>query len=294
VANLKGGREKGNSHRNTLKLSNSYLYTRLFYDIVTIEALRFTLMQLPPILSPFNTRYIPSYVNNMFNINSDAVLQCLNETPGQEISSDTTYQEIALIAVASWNASGRWSPQTYEAGNRRWRAEPIETALLRFTTHHKSVKSHCSSMILCYMIVLSLYVSFGILASTANCVMAKRQVPSHVEETRVNWMQSNDQVKAVRHAKALLDTAYEGLRRNSPVDAYQPGFVADSGCEGPHDAICIYLAALVLWATGRENNDSGLYSKDVGKAMECLESLKAAIAPSFRESLGILINEKTT
>lgn len=249
-------------------------------------------MQLPPVLSPFNTRYIPSYVNNMFNINSDAVLQCLNETPGQEISSDTTYQEIALIAVAAWNASGRWSPQTYEAGNRRWRAELIETALLRFTTHHKSVKSQCSSMILCYMIVLSLHVSFGILVSTANCVMAKRQVPSHVEETRANWMQSNDQLKAVRHAKALLDAAYEGFRRNSPAEAYQSEFAADSGSEGPHDAICIYLAALVLWATGRENNGSNLYSRDLDNAMECLEALKAAIAPSFRESLATLVNEK--
>lgn len=259
---------------------------------MTIEALRFALMQLPPVLSPFNTRYIPSYINNVFNINPNEILQCFNETPNQETSSDTAYQEIALIAVAAWNASGRWSPQTYEAENRRWRAELIETALLRFTTHHKSVQSHSSSMILSYMIVLSLNVSFSILVNTANCVMARRPVPSRVEETRANWMQSNDQAKAVRHAKALLETAYEGFRWNSPGESYQPGLTADSGSEGPHDAICIYLAALVLWATGRENND--LYSQDVDKAIKCLEALKAAMAPSFRQSLTILVNEKST
>ncbi|CRG91160.1 hypothetical protein PISL3812_08208 [Talaromyces islandicus] len=144
------------------------------------------------------------------------------------------------------------------------------------------------------MIILSLHVFFSILISTANCVMAKRRVPSRVEDTRANWMQSNDQLKAIQHAKALLDTAYDGLRRNSSAETYQSGFTADSRSEGPHDAICIYLAALVLWDAGRGKNNSDLCFQDVNKTMKCLEVLKAAMAPSFRESLAILVNVKTT
>ncbi|KAJ6443563.1 fungal zn(2)-Cys(6) binuclear cluster domain-containing protein [Purpureocillium lavendulum] len=215
---------------------------RLVTDILLLESYRTSLFQLKPILTPAclaHTGWGGGEAGSAQPLNF--VEQQASHLTSPE-SSELTFTSLLLISTSSWLAGGHWVGSSYEAANRDYDPAIIH-ASIDVLLQQSSSSSNISARLFSRMIIVALHAPLVDISDAAYSATMQRKPTTAMVECIRSWCRSFDVEVAVEHALHILDTMAA-----IPVPG-QAGSVKEEYIEAPHDAHCVFSAALVIWAS---------------------------------------------
>lgn len=151
---------------------------------------------------------------------------------------------LALLSISSWIASGQWVGSSYEAGNRAWEPSIIHTSIDAML-HHSRLQDQTPTLFFGHMIIVGLYAPLSDISEAVGAIIVQRDPTTATIQSIRSWCRSFDMSIALDHALRILDVA---TQRIAPMERPTIGGTV-SYIEAPHDALCIFNAALVIWAS---------------------------------------------
>jgi hypothetical protein len=255
-------------------------------DVIMLECYRTTLFQqCPPLLS----------AAFLSDDDGDRVV-VLDITPSSSASGGNSlldrnhllsWSDIRHLSRLSGLCAGFFSKSSYEALNRRWDYEKLDRILRAIAANAENSAKDISQFILCRTIAVSLCAPISDIEESLDAATTRadrRDVIAVIQ----NWKSSSDCVTALTHASSVIEAAqqYILLDRDSTY------------IEAPHDAHCIFLCGLVIWAETRssltdEQQLSPLADKWLPIAIRVLASLQVAVADNMKAILSSVISDTT-
>ncbi|PNY25650.1 Uncharacterized protein TCAP_04415 [Tolypocladium capitatum] len=265
---------------------------RLLADIFLLESYRTSLFQLKPILTPAYLAHTKLGVGDssdnpstqLFNYVEQQASHLMTPDPSKPTTA-LSIGNLVLISIGSWLASGQWAESSYEANNRDWEPSVIHNAIgpmLRGNHPHIQV----STLLLSHMIIVALHAPLTGISDAAYSTAMQRKPTTAVIETIRSWRRSFDLSMALQHALQIIDVTTKTILS---VDRTISGDKANY-IEAPHDALCIFNAALVVWASkgARVTQTSGPDSASIshlGQAVFALLRMRLVVARSLSKVL---------
>jgi hypothetical protein len=241
-----------------------------------LECYRTSLLQVQPVLAPADVPAAGTFLERQASLLMDGELR----------PARISYEDIAAISIASWYATGHWAEDTYEPANRHWRPDHIDRALSRLLSSDTRDDDDCdySALMLCHTNGMALHTPFERLIDAAYSATTLKSAPTTpTTEIIRNWRSSDDFDAATRHAREIVAL---GRRATSSPDRSR------IWNETPHDALCVYLAAIVIWA-GRDVRQNGSAAAGyLEQAIETLSRLRVRLASNLRQIVVMLASVK--
>lgn len=262
-------------------------------DLFLLESYRVSLFQLKPMFTPASLaasshNALPLHVGDSGGWIKAFLLQqvqILSRKEPAEPLSDINHRTIPLISVASWFAQGRRLGESFEAANRQWQPSVIHSTL---ETYIKGIseKGEIFNLSLAHMTAISLYTPLSHINDAAYFVSTQQTPDASTSQVLQDWRHSFDMPKALRHASLLLECANDKIASSPTVSSYN---------EAPHDGLCFFNAALVVWASLPAKEGWGTRSEGplqaislVLRAADVLNRLELAAASKMSQVLRVL------
>ena len=247
----------------------------LIRDTLMLECYRTLIWQKRPslILSSLSDVPVPQEVDDS-STNTIQLHQIdLLEATSSEKRHRPTLFNISCLYTLSHRFCGSYSIECYEAKDRLWSVETICTAFAKLASGSESDADR-NNAALCHAIIMILCAPIDELREILYLMITSQEIPSNLARALQNWRRSSDCVIAVEHAEAILNIAEQKLL-NHPF-----GMTNDAYNEMPHDAWCIYLAALVLWRRphGLDDEHRSTCRSALQIAIRLLGGLRVAVA----------------
>jgi hypothetical protein len=144
--------------------------------------------------------------------------------------SVVSIHDVALVGLISSYAAGQWMANSYEAKNRKWQADVFDRFIAQIL-RSSPVRNISTIARLCHMIGAALHTPFEYLRDAAYARTTAKTPAQSVSEVVKNWQLSADFDLSLDHAVKIIQM---GLPTHP---------------EAPHDALCLFNAGLVVWAS---------------------------------------------
>ncbi|UNI15371.1 hypothetical protein JDV02_001908 [Purpureocillium takamizusanense] len=266
---------------------------RLVADILLLESYRTSLFQLKPILTPAYLAHTSwgdaasadSYSAQPLNyIQQQAFLLANQLEPKKEL----TLQKLILLSTSSWLGGGNWVGSSYEATNRDYDPAIIHASVDALIQNPCST-TNISARLFGHMIIVALHAPLSDLSEAAySATMQREATPTMVGRIK-SWRHSFDVETALEHALQIMDVVTMIPLIDLTAPAKRSGYV-----EAPHDALCIFNAGLVIWASKHTSfrqtaeRSSGSRSR-LGQAVIVLKKMRLLLARNLGQVLQKLV-----
>lgn len=262
------------------------MYLRLIADVLLLESYRTSLLQLKPIWTPayIINAIVPSFTSDDEQLSSSSHKQNLVTADACFPQGTSTLNNLAIISILSWQASGQWSGNSFEAEGRHWDPYVFQLAVDRIV-QNPSVQADPSTRLLAHMTILALYAPLVDITDLAYSISTRKAPTTPVNQCVRRWSSSSDVGIALEHSAQIIEIAYNSTTETSSANAQRSGHeVAFVGA--PHDAHCVFNAALVTWITNQPSFARNTHSFRVApsalkKACWVLMQLPIAAARAF-------------
>ena len=268
-------------------------------DLHVLECYRSVLFQRPPNLYSISTSALhgPKYSNNSSipnNRENHAFLKTIKAlmTPdGPSIKTTDSSQSLhtlSALLVISWHSMPTNSTTSSEEG--LWKRSYFELALNRWLkTYGKTIED--STMLLFHLSSVVLHTNMANIHGLVHNFLQPNPNVS-IPEVVNQWRNSDHCKIAVLHANLLTQAAHKitaSQRSRSYTASNSAGGQTPPPtlAEGPHAAICVYLAILVLWATEIASEDTNweMARSMLEKGCNILSQFKIRIATVLMNTL---------
>ncbi|OAQ75033.1 fungal zn(2)-Cys(6) binuclear cluster domain-containing protein [Purpureocillium lilacinum] len=265
---------------------------RLVADILLLESYRTSLFQLKPILTPAYlahtswgvTESPDSDTAQPFNYVQQQALHLMNP---QTSKHDPILRKLIFVSTGSWLASGHWVGSSYEATNRDYDPAIIHASV--DTLLQNSSPNKISARFFGHMIIVALHAPLSDISDAAySATMQREPTPTMVDRIR-SWCRSFDVQTALEHALQIMDVVAMIPAMDLTISGERLGYI-----ETPHDALCIFNAGLVIWASRharfRQTAEKSPGSRSqLGQAVLVLKKMRLLLARTLGQVLQKLI-----
>lgn len=261
-------------------------------DILLLESYRTSLFQLKPILTPAYlahtswgvTESPDSDTAQPFNYVQQQALHLMNP---QTSKHDPILRKLIFVSTGSWLASGHWVGSSYEATNRDYDPAIIHASV--DTLLQNSSPNKISARFFGHMIIVALHAPLSDISDAAySATMQREPTPTMVDRIR-SWCRSFDVQTALEHALQIMDVVAMIPAMDLTISGERLGYI-----EAPHDALCIFNAGLVIWASRhtrfRQTAEKSPGSRSqLGQAVLVLKKMRLLLARTLGQVLQKLI-----
>lgn len=238
----------------TTAAANRMQWYRLRGDLFVIECYRICLAQLPPVVRPDIARdYLaesqqsdsdpsPSHTASHTPFSSTASHNRSSKSP---MIDHEDLHKIAAHLVLSWFSMGMWTETSKPFNPTLWRREVPELSLRRLQIDNRDSGDN-AGILLFHMNICALHSPMELINSFAYSYAHLSDLSSSTIAVLRQWQKDEDCDISSWHAGEIRRL---GRQRMSLGD--------DMPNEAPHDALCVFLAALVGWAADVVSPDRG-------------------------------------
>ena len=269
-------RQSGPDHSDSLPQQTFNIIT----DALLLESYHTVLLQQSPLISPSS---LPGVVLPPSRGQSETHRTLLSyhlgmlNGPIRSTQQRASYLDIASLATSAHLCRGIYRPYMYEAVGRIRQPEVLCSALTAFAG-----ELNPRQLFLCHTTIITLYAPMDDLRDMTFRTIAGIAVPTVLKTLLENWQKSHDAEIAVEHAADVMILAAQRiLEGGEEVDM-----------ETPHDAYCVYIAAILLFHATDHSLAAAKRGYDCSTALETairvLSQLKALVAVKMKQDLCIL------
>jgi hypothetical protein len=243
---------------------------------------RFSLHHQSPIMAPESLLRLAAPGQTTLNSTQAYIInQVFEGTSSNSVElgsfSVVSIHDVALVGLLSAYATGQWMTDSYEAKNRKWQTDVFDLFIAQIL-RTLPVRNTTTIARLCHMIGVALHTPFEFLRDAAYAKTTAKTPAQSVSEVVKNWQLSTDFDLSLDHAVKIIQL---GLPTHP---------------EAPHDALCLFNAGLVVWASSFHGVNQRLpnnrpYIGHLAQAAGILSRMSPLLALNYCKILNTLKDE---